>query len=94
MIQTDKGHCWITFENGYKISIFNGYGSYTDNHFKKEVLATPEFASIDSSNCEVAIIYEGIFVTASFIEDLNDNVKGYVTPDELAELIYKVKNKK
>lgn len=33
MIQTDKGHCWLTFENGYMVSIFNGFGSYSENHF-------------------------------------------------------------
>lgn len=91
MIQTDKGHCWLTFENGYKISIFNGYGSYSENHFKTELRHIPEFASVDSKNCEIAILYDGIFCTDKFIET-DDSVKGWITADELADIIYRVKN--
>ena len=32
-IRTEMGHFWITFENGYTLSVFNGYGSHTENHF-------------------------------------------------------------
>lgn len=91
MIQTDKGHCWLTFENGYEISIFNGYGSYSENHFREELRRIPEFASVDSKDCEIAIMYNGIFTTDKFVE-CNDSVKGYVSADELADIIYKVKN--
>ena len=91
MIQTDKGHCWLTFENGYKISIFNGLGSYSENHFKQELINIPKFVSVDSKYCEIAVIYEGIFCTNKFIET-NDSIKGWVTADELADVIYKVKN--
>ena len=92
MIKTDKGHCWLTFENGYTISIFNGFGSYSDNHFKQEVRQTPEFVSVDSKYCEVAVSYKGTFCTSRFIEcDNGDSVKGYVSADELADLIIKVK---
>lgn len=91
MIQTDKGHCWLTFENGYKISIFNGYGSYSENHFKQDLFHIPECASVDSKDCEITVIYEDIFCTDTFIET-NDSVKGWVTADELADVIYKVKN--
>ena len=91
MIQTDKGHCWLTFENGYKVSIFNGFGSYSENHFREELRRVPEFASIDSKDCEIAIMYNGIFTTDKFVE-CNDSVKGHVSADELADIIYKVKN--
>lgn len=50
MISTSFGHCWIKFENGYTISIFNGFGSYSE-----------------------------------------DSVIGFITPDELPELMMKVK---
>lgn len=33
-VRTEMGHFWITFENGYTLSVFNGYGSHTENHFK------------------------------------------------------------
>ncbi len=92
MIKTDKGHFWLTFKNGYTISVFNGFGSYSENHFKTKLLSVPDFASIDSKDCEIAIMYNGVFVTSSFI-DCNDNVEGYVTADELTDIIYKVKNK-
>ena len=29
MIRTSAGHFWITFDNGYTLSLFNGFGSYT-----------------------------------------------------------------
>lgn len=90
MIKTDKGHFWLTFKNGYTISVFNGFGSYSENHFKTKLLSVPDFASIDSKDCEIAIMYNGVFVTSSFIDC---NVEGYVTADELADIIYKVKNK-
>ncbi len=36
MLKTDKGHFWLTFKNGYTISVFNGFGSYSENHYRKE----------------------------------------------------------
>lgn len=81
MLKTDKGHFWLTFKNGYTISVFNGFGSYSENHYRKE----PEFASVDSNDCEIAI---------SRFAECNDSVKGYVSVDELVEIIYKVKNYK
>ena len=93
MIITDKGHFWLMFENGYKISVFNGYGSYSENHFREELRRIPEFARVDSKDCEIAVLYNGIFCTDRFIET-DDSVKGYIKADELADIIYKVKNYK
>ena len=31
--ETAQGHFWITFDNGYTLSIFNGFGSHTENNF-------------------------------------------------------------
>lgn len=59
MLKTDKGHFWLTFKNGYTISV----------------------------------LYNGVFATSRFVE-CNDSVKGYVSVDELAEIICKVKNYK
>lgn len=91
MIQTNKGHCWLTFENGYKISIFNGYVAYNENRFKQDLFYIHGVDSIDSKDCEIAVIYDGRFCTSTFIET-DDDVKGYVSADELADVIYKVKN--
>ena len=52
---------------------------------------TPDFASVDSKDCEIAIIHDNIFCTNKFIET-DDDIKGWVTADELADVIYKVKN--
>lgn len=93
MIQTDKGHFWLTFENGYMVSIFNGFGSYSENHFKTDLLKQTENYIISSKNCEIAVIYNGEFVTRNFVE-CDDSVKGYVSADELADIIYKVKKLK
>lgn len=37
-IKTSAGHIWISFKNGLTLSIFNGYGSYTENHYKTKNL--------------------------------------------------------
>lgn len=89
MIRTDKGHFYITFDNGYILSIFNGFGSYSENHFNHELHKTHEYLPIASKDCEIAIIYEGELVTNNVLQ-CGDNVKGYVTPNELVEIINKV----
>ena len=47
--------------------------------------------AIKSKDCEIAIIYKEIFVTKKFI-DCGDDVLGYISSDELADIIYMVKN--
>ena len=95
MISTRFGGFQIRFENGYTISIFNGFGSYSENHFNTklhEKMANLNFTdSCISKDCEIAVIYEDIFCTDKFIET-DDSVKGYINADELADLIIKVKN--
>lgn len=91
MIQTDKGHFWLTFENGCMISVFNGFGSYSENHFRTDLLKNLENCNVNSKDCEIAIIHHNMFITSSFVE-CSDSVKGYVSADELANIIYKVKN--
>lgn len=95
MISTSFGHCWITFENGYTISIFNGFGSYSENHFNNilfEKMQDLDFQDrCNSKDCEIAIIHDKLgFCTRTFI-DSGDSVIGYITPDELPELMKKVK---
>lgn len=95
MIETRFGGFKITFENGYTISVINGFGSYSENHFKEEIFETMQNLKFDdtckSKDCEVAIIYEDKFCTDKFIETA-DSVKGWITSDELADLIIKIKN--
>lgn len=95
MISTRFSGFQIKFENGYTISIFNGFGSYSENHFNTELsekMANLNFTdSCVSKDCEVAVIYENKICTDRFIET-DDSVKGWVTADELADLIKKVKD--
>lgn len=85
-MKTDKGHFGITFDNGYTLSIFNGFGSYSDNHFKTDLLKQDDMLGIESQTCEIAIIYEGELVTQNHI-DCGDSVKGYITPNELVDIM-------
>lgn len=93
MIKTSSGRCQLTFKNGYTISFINGYGSYSENHFNQDLRESFEKnIECTSKDCEVAVLYDDMFCTDSFIET-DDSVKGYITSNELADLIYKVKNK-
>lgn len=95
MISTELGHCWIQFENGYMISIFNGFGSYSENHFNRkefDKLHNPKpFDRCESESCEIAIMRNDIFCTSNFIPDCDSSVMGYVKPDELPDIMKKVK---
>ena len=95
MIRTEGGHFWITFDNGYTISVFNGFGSYTENHFNAEKMRkimdskNPYLNSWESKTVEIAIIKEDLgFVTQNII-DSDDSVKA-VDVNELVEIINKV----
>lgn len=100
MISTTYGHTWITFENGYTVSIFNGFGSYSENHFNHKLFEkhqqhiNPLADSCDSKTAEVAITYKDLgFCTSTFIET-SDSVIGYVSPEELVDILVKVKEAK
>lgn len=98
---TDKGHFWITFDNGYTLSIFNGYGSYSDNHYNNKYILYPtndketiKYVNqrIKSTDCEIAIINkEGALITNDILQ-CGDSVKGYVSINELVEIINIVNN--
>nr|DAP15353.1 MAG TPA: hypothetical protein [Caudoviricetes sp.] len=97
MIKTKFGGFKIKFDNGYTISVINGFGSYSENHLNHKLFEKMQNINFKdecySKNCEVAILLEDMFCTKSFV-DCNDSVKAYVTSDELADLIIKVKNAK
>lgn len=98
MIEIGIGHCWLTFDNGYTLSIFNGYGSYSENNFNRELMDEMYikkniFITAKSKNCEVAILYDGMFVTSDYL-NCNDSVKDNVSFDELLKIIDLVRNLK
>lgn len=97
MIKTRFGGFKITFENGYTISVVNGFGSYSENRFNTKLYEKMNnnnikfFNICQTKDCEVAILYNNEFCTDRFIETDSD-VKGWITADELADLIIKIKN--
>lgn len=98
MIRTEGGHFWLTFENGYKLSCFNGYGSHTENNFALEkwceiVGERNIYKNFwESELIEIAIIYHGEFVTQDIIES-EDDVKT-IDLKELVNVINIVSNLK
>ena len=96
MIRTDKGHFWLTFENGYTLSVFNGFGSYSENHNNCKYILYPindiEVSQYinqkdTSHDCEIAIIDpKGNMITDKVL-DCGDSVKGYVDINELVSII-------
>lgn len=83
-----SGHFHIKFKNGYEVSLFNGTGSYTDNLYAK----FHEDEEVYSKYIELAIIKDDYFYTRDFIETVDDDVIGLIDPEELIDILNKVKN--
>lgn len=98
LLRTEGGHFLITFENGYTLSCFNGYGSHTENHFAIEKWkkiysekSNPYDNYWESRLVEIAIMNKiGNLVTQDIIES-DDNVKT-VNINELVKIINIVNN--
>lgn len=80
MIVTEGGHFWITFDNGYTLSCFNGFGSYTENHtaikkWRKIFMEKNLYENRwESKTIEIAILNkQGELVTKDIINN-DDNV--------------------
>lgn len=85
----------LTFANGYTISVQFGYGNYCDNYYADFDFYKTPASKIDlkSENAEIAIWdANGHWCTKDFFDDLQDNVKGRVSANEVGELINKVMN--
>lgn len=96
-LKTEGGHFWITFENGYTLSVFNGFGSHTENNFAfdkwEKIYEDKDIYenSWDSELVEIAIIGKsGGLVTQNIIES-DDSVKT-VDINELVKIINIVNN--
>ena len=91
MIITYKGHKHIPFGKGVYLSIFNGFGSYSQNHYqfkkrKKKIVITKD--------CEIAILRNNRFITSEVLNGTKNGteiVRGYITKKELKEIIEKIK---
>ena len=96
-IRIASGHFWLDFENGYILSVFNGYGSHTENNFAVDkwlniINNKNIFSDWDSKEVEIGIIssQSGNLVTQDLIES-NDSVKT-VDLKELIEIINLLNN--
>lgn len=96
-LRTEGGHFWITFENGYTLSVFNGYGSHTENNFAfdkwhRVYKSGNVYENYwESKLVEIAIInQEGDLITQDIIKS-DDSVKT-IDINELIEVINIVNN--
>ena len=89
-LKTASGHFWLEFDNGYTLSVFNGFGSYTENHFKADkftkILEEKDInSSWESETVEIGILYKDELVTKNFLQ-CEDNVET-INVSELPKLI-------
>lgn len=85
----------IKFANGYKVSVQWGIGNYCDNRCSGDEFAGVEsFRAVGekgSPTAECAVFDpKGAFMEGGPDGDWGDDVKGYMTPDEVLELMNKV----
>ena len=99
MFEITKGKGFkMTFANGYTISVQFGSMNYCSNRLS-DLSVLPYLAEVSKvihccATAEVAVWSEdGKWATKEFFSDLNDNVAGYITPDEVAAVIAQVVNK-
>ena len=96
-LRTEGGHFWITFENGFTLSVFNGYWSHTENHsafdkWERVYESRNIYENYwESKLVEIAIInQEGDLVTQNIIE--SDDCVKTIDINELVEVINIVNN--
>lgn len=101
MFLLEQGKTQMKFNNGYTISIINRGGCYFGDNRDLSVvtrcLLLRNYGTGISDDVELAVLDpDGEFVTEQFtrVEEDNEEVSGWVTPDGLADIIYKVKNYK
>ena len=96
-ITIGSGHFWLDFRNGYTLSVFNGYGSHTENNFKvdkwnKIVENRDIFSSWTSEEVEIAILNEERDLITNDILHCGDSVDT-VDLKELIEKLNMLNNK-
>lgn len=81
----------MTFENGLTVSVQWGASNYCENRFP----ANRDFSyskDAKSKDAEIAIFYKGEFLNPQYFTEKeisgDGEVSGYLTPEEVAELIY------
>jgi hypothetical protein len=86
----------ISFPNGLTVSVQWGYGLYCENKHKasarNETNAQACECYLRSVDAEVAVFRTdgGDWSTRDFLPGIGDDVKGYCSPMEVADLIHRV----
>lgn len=92
-INNNKGF-HMTFENGLTASVQWGLGNYCDNRSNYELGFDGKIPA-ESNNAEVAVIRDGDLIPLNpFINNINDEVEGYLTPEQIVDFLVKVKEYK
>ena len=86
----------MTFENGLTVSVQWGAGNYCDNHFPVD----GDYSwskDAESNTAEVAVLHGRTFLNANHFmpeeeADWMDEVVGYLTPEQVVDLLMRVKN--
>ena len=95
-IRIEGGHFWLNFKNGYTLSVFNGFGSHTENwdaldKFKEISDERKWYLNFwESDEVEIAIIRDGELVTQNIINS-DDSVKT-IKINELIDIINIINN--
>ena len=77
----DKGF-YITFKNGYTVSVQFGYGNYCDNFTRNPNVKNPE-----SKTAEIAIWDKDVNLLTSKWSGKQDDVEGYLTPKQVLDAL-------
>lgn len=86
----------MTFENGLTVSVQWGAGNYCDNHFPDDLdFSCSKDARSDTA--EVAVMRGRKVLNANCflpedVADWQDDVVGWLTPEQVTDLLVKVKN--
>lgn len=84
-----NGGFWITFKNGVTISVQFGYGNYCLNRNTDELLKELKIGKMEIKECpnaEIAIWDKDGWLTSEF-KGYDDDVQGWVTPEDLLKVI-------
>ena len=90
---TERKGFHITFENGLTVSVQWGAGNYCDNHFYCDFSHTKD---MESNTAEVAVWSNERWLNANDFTgeevcDSCDDVVGYLTPEQVVDLLVKVR---
>ena len=83
-IKIASGHFWLDFDNGYTLSAFNGYGSFTENRYVtfNDILNKKSW---ESRTVEIGIFKDNKLITNEILNC--DDIVKTVKLEELIAII-------